>query len=133
MSDPVDVSVGRQIRLLRQQRDLSQTALADSIGVTFQQVQKYEKGSNRVSASRLVQIAKVLGADVSVFFKGIEMPESNNDNLPSGELFTRQGLALLKAFHAIKDNRLRLKMLALLQAVAHSTVDDGEPEAPPAS
>jgi transcriptional regulator with XRE-family HTH domain len=122
--DPVDVSVGRQIRIARQQRDMSQSALADSIGVTFQQVQKYEKGTNRVAASRLVQIAKVLRIDLGVLFEGIEMPDAGNDNIPAQELFTKQGLALLKAFHGISDQRLRVKMLALLQAVAEAELSE---------
>src|ERR1044071_7256247 len=66
--DPVDVEVGQRIRIQRLQSGLSQTSLAEQLGVTFQQVQKYEKGVNRVGAGRLTKIAKVLGVPVSTFF-----------------------------------------------------------------
>ena len=71
--DPVDVEVGHRIRIERLSRGLSQTALANQLGVTFQQVQKYEKGVNRVGAGRLTKIAEVLGVPVSTFFSGHEM------------------------------------------------------------
>src|SRR5580692_5640683 len=68
--DPVDVEVGRRIRIQRMTRGMSQTELGEKIGVTFQQVQKYEKGVNRVGASRLTRIAKVLGVSVGALFGG---------------------------------------------------------------
>ena len=74
--DPVDVEVGHRIRIERLARGLSQTALANQLGVTFQQVQKYEKGVNRVGAGRLTKIAEVLGVPVGAFFSGKEMLES---------------------------------------------------------
>src|SRR5215210_9571556 len=67
--DPVDVEVGHRIRIERLSRGLSQTALAESLGVTFQQVQKYEKGVNRVGAGRLTRIARVLKVPVATFFE----------------------------------------------------------------
>ena len=73
--DPVDVEVGHRIRIERLARGLSQTALANQLGVTFQQVQKYEKGVNRVGAGRLTKIAEVLGVPVGSFFSGKEMLE----------------------------------------------------------
>ena len=71
--DPVDVEVGHRIRIQRLARGMSQTALANHLGVTFQQVQKYEKGVNRVGAGRLTRIAEVLGVPVNAFFTGKEM------------------------------------------------------------
>lgn len=68
---PVDAHVGQRLRLLRKERGLSQTALAARVGVTFQQIQKYETGKNRLSASRLYRLASVLGVDVSAFFDGL--------------------------------------------------------------
>lgn len=68
MAEPVDIEVGKHIRVLRHKLGLTQQQLASQVGVTFQQLQKYEKGSNRVSASRLTDIAKVLGVEVSYFF-----------------------------------------------------------------
>ena len=74
--DPVDVEVGHRIRIERLARGLSQTALANQLGVTFQQVQKYEKGVNRVGAGRLTKIAEVLGLPVGMFFTGKEILDS---------------------------------------------------------
>ena len=76
-SDPVDIEVGHRIRIERLARGLSQTALANQLGVTFQQVQKYEKGVNRVGAGRLTKIAAVLGIEVSTFFGAKEMGEGD--------------------------------------------------------
>jgi transcriptional regulator with XRE-family HTH domain len=68
--DPIDRLIGRNIRLHRMQKRMSQTELADNLGITFQQVQKYEKAANRVSASRLFHIARVLGIPVSALYDG---------------------------------------------------------------
>jgi transcriptional regulator with XRE-family HTH domain len=68
---PVDVHVGDRLRTRRNARDLSQTALGDAVGVTFQQVQKYERGANRISASRLYEFAQVLAVEVGFFFEGM--------------------------------------------------------------
>ena len=70
--DVVDVLVGRNIRILRKQRRMSQTDLANKIGVTFQQVQKYENGTNRIASGRLFQIAKLLDVPVQALFEGCE-------------------------------------------------------------
>lgn len=118
MPEPVDILVGQKIRSLRIERDISQSQLATGIGVTFQQVQKYEKGTNRVSASRLVQIANILGADVRIFFDGTQSPASINDNFQPKILMTRQGHALAKAFHSIPDAKIRGHLLSLVQSIA---------------
>jgi transcriptional regulator with XRE-family HTH domain len=118
MPEPVDILVGQKIRSLRIERDISQSELATGIGVTFQQVQKYEKGTNRVSASRLVQIANILGADVRIFFDGVQSPASINDNFQPKILMIRQGHALSKAFHAITDPKMRTRLLGLVQSIA---------------
>jgi transcriptional regulator with XRE-family HTH domain len=73
-ADTVDCHVGARLRLLRKDRGLSQTALAARIGVTFQQLQKYESGRNRLSASTLYRLASALGVDVSAFFMGLPEP-----------------------------------------------------------
>jgi ribosome-binding protein aMBF1 (putative translation factor) len=73
---PVDRSVGRRVRMVRVSRGLSQSALASQLGVTFQQLQKYENGSNRVSASRLHDIARILGVEVASFFEDAADPEA---------------------------------------------------------
>lgn len=72
--DPIDVHVGARLRELRRERGISQTALALAVGVTFQQIQKYEKGANRVSASMLYAIARCLTAPLTAFFEGLPDP-----------------------------------------------------------
>lgn len=73
MPDPVDIIVGRNVRQLRGRRRVSQLELGDALGLTFQQIQKYEKGTNRVSASKLHQIAVFLGVDISSLFEGTDI------------------------------------------------------------
>ncbi len=75
MPDPVDIIVGRNVRAIRSKRRISQLELGDALGLTFQQIQKYEKGTNRVSASKLHQIAMFLGVDISSLFEGAETPD----------------------------------------------------------
>src|SRR5690242_12280701 len=79
--NPIDVHVGKRIRLRRTLLGISQTSLADAIGITFQQVQKYEKGSNRVSSSRLMDVAKALDVEVPYFFQ--EMSAQLAEQTPS--------------------------------------------------
>ncbi|PKA43946.1 helix-turn-helix domain-containing protein [Rhizobium sullae] len=75
MPDPVDILVGRNVRQLRARRRVSQLELGEALGLTFQQIQKYEKGTNRVSASKLHQIAVFLGVEISALFEGTEMAQ----------------------------------------------------------
>ena len=76
--DPIDKHVGNRIRLRRLDIGCSQTKLAKAVGVTFQQVQKYEKGTNRIAASRLYKLAKILGVPITFFFDGLERPKHRN-------------------------------------------------------
>jgi transcriptional regulator with XRE-family HTH domain len=76
IADPVDVHVGSRVRLLRKARGMSQEDLAKGLGLTFQQVQKYERGFNRISASKLFAIGHVLGAGIPFFFEGLSQPEA---------------------------------------------------------
>jgi transcriptional regulator with XRE-family HTH domain len=121
--DPVDVEVGHRIRIERLSRGLSQTALANQLGVTFQQVQKYEKGVNRVGAGRLTKIAEVLGVPVSTFFSGQEMLQSD-ESKARGEasplkLLTVSGaFRLLRAYAEIDDSNLRRSIVDLVEQVA---------------
>ena len=121
--DPVDIEVGHRIRIERLARGLSQTALANELGVTFQQVQKYEKGVNRVGAGRLTKIAEVLGIEVGTFFSGKEMLEqerSNNVGAASPlKLLTVSGaFRLLRAYGDIKDTNLRRALVDLIEQIA---------------
>jgi transcriptional regulator with XRE-family HTH domain len=122
--DPVDVEVGHRIRIERLSRGLSQTALANQLGVTFQQVQKYEKGVNRVGAGRLTKIAEVLGVPVGAFFTGKEVLESEERSPGSDEasplkLLTVSGaFRLLRAYADIEDGNLRRSIVDLVEQVS---------------
>jgi transcriptional regulator with XRE-family HTH domain len=119
-----DVEIGRKIRALRLQRGLSQSGLADGIDLTFQQVQKYEKGANRIGASRLQQIANTLQVPISFFFEGPLRPNAGGGgrqtaalDYVSDFLATTDGLALTKAFMRIKDARLRRSIVKLVEDI----------------
>ena len=121
--DPVDVEVGHRIRIERLSRGLSQTALANQLGVTFQQVQKYEKGVNRVGAGRLTKIAEVLGVPVSTFFSGKEVLESeqakDGDEASPLKLLTVSGaFRLLRAYADIEDSNLRRSIVDLVEQIS---------------
>jgi transcriptional regulator with XRE-family HTH domain len=121
--DPVDVEVGHRIRLERLARGLSQTALATQLGVTFQQVQKYEKGVNRVGAGRLTKIAEVLGVGVGTFFTGKEILDTEQNKV-AGEasplkLLTVSGaFRLLRAYAEIEDGALRRSIVDLVERIS---------------
>lgn len=120
MPNPVDVKIGSQIRSLRKSKHISEEILADRIGVTFKQMRRYERGTSRISLSQLVEIAEALGTSVSTFFDGVGKPAPENDNLTPLQIATRQGLALLKAFHSIDDAQLRYKVLRTVEAMANA-------------
>ena len=120
--DPVDVEVGHRIRIERLARGLSQTALANQLGVTFQQVQKYEKGVNRVGAGRLTKIAEVLGVPVGSFFTGKEVLESEVDRdvdqaSPLKLLTVSGAFRLLRAYSEIEDSELRRCIVDLVEQI----------------
>ena len=121
--DPVDIEVGHRIRIERLARGLSQTALANQLGVTFQQVQKYEKGVNRVGAGRLTKIAEVLGIDVSQFFGGKEMGElgearESGEASPLKMLTVSGAFRLLRAYGDIEDSNLRRAIVELVEQIS---------------
>jgi transcriptional regulator with XRE-family HTH domain len=117
MPDPLDVMVGARIRVFRIHRKISQTDLADQIGVTFQQVQKYEKGTNRIGASRLSRIAAVLGISVGELF---ESPgEKSGDSSLLFRLLAEPGaLRVLKAYTRTSDARVRHAIAELIEGIA---------------
>jgi transcriptional regulator with XRE-family HTH domain len=112
--DPVDIVVGTRIRLRRKELGVSQEALADKIGVTFQQVQKYERGANRVSASMLSKIAQALDCGVADFFGTGEEPK--NIKL-FGMLATPGAVELLQAFAKIEAVEARRALIALARVM----------------
>jgi transcriptional regulator with XRE-family HTH domain len=127
-ANPIDRHVGNRVRMRRKMLDMSQTKLGDALGITFQQVQKYENGTNRISASRLQQMCHILQVPVSFFFEGApnlpgQTPRSGEVPSPayvSDFLATSDGLALTKAFMRIKEPKLRRHIVNLVEDIAGS-------------
>jgi transcriptional regulator with XRE-family HTH domain len=117
--DPRDAEIGQRVRALRLQRGLSQTELGQLISVTFQQVQKYEKGANRISAGRLQRIAEVLGVPVAYFFAAPADKETSGSGADHGGFLQTEGaLRLARAYARIKEPGIRLQLLRLTEAIA---------------
>ncbi|SEI18400.1 Transcriptional regulator, contains XRE-family HTH domain [Rhizobium tibeticum] len=116
----VDTEVGRRIKKRRQQLRISQTALGVAVGVSFQQIQKYERGANRVSSSILYQVAQILGVPITYFFESLPTPSStDNAGLSQKALLreefvaTEEGQRLVDAFLSV-PKKMRPKFIALL-------------------
>ena len=110
MKHAVDVHVGKRIRHRRWMNGTTQQQLAEAVGIKFQQIQKYETGMNRVSASRLWDIANVLGVPVSFFFEGMDgdsQPVGRPGDLPGDILTDREALDLLRSYYAIPEHQRR--------------------------
>ncbi|MCG3268959.1 helix-turn-helix domain-containing protein [Yoonia sp. I 8.24] len=110
MKHPVDVHVGKRIRHRRWMNGTTQQQLAENVGIKFQQIQKYETGMNRVSASRLWDIANVLDVPVSFFFEGLDQEsdaDTANGNMPGDILTDKEALELLRSYYAIPENQRR--------------------------
>jgi transcriptional regulator with XRE-family HTH domain len=124
--NPTDRHVGSRVRMRRMMLSMSQEKLGDALGLTFQQVQKYEKGTNRIGASRLQQISHILQVPVAFFFEGAPslgepsngMGEAPSPAYVSDFLATSDGLALTKAFMRIKEAKLRRRIVDLVQQIA---------------
>jgi len=126
--NPTDKHVGSRVRMRRMMLAMSQEKLGDALGLTFQQVQKYEKGTNRIGASRLQQISHILQVPVSFFFEGAPaaqtafksdgMGEAPSPAYVSDFLATSDGLALTKAFMRIDDSKLRRRIVDLVEQIA---------------
>ncbi|MCE4223953.1 helix-turn-helix transcriptional regulator [Methylobacterium sp. C25] len=116
----VDRLVGLRITALRKARGLSQTALGTAVGVTFQQVQKYEKGQNRVGAGRLREIARLLEVPVSAFFEDEDSPGELVGRSPDvfGFLSAQGAIEVLRAYASIEDDDLRRDLLAIVRTAA---------------
>src|SRR3954462_1621433 len=129
---PVDRHVGSRVRMRRMMIGMSQEKLGEACGITFQQIQKYEKGMNRMGASRLHQIARILHVPVEFFYEGAPS-EAGSGGLTSTDrssrsmtdfLGTSEGLELVKAFMAVKDAKVRRRIIALTRAVGAGDQDD---------
>lgn len=126
--NPIDVNVGKRIRARRKDVRVSQEKLAEQLGLTFQQIQKYEKGANRVSASKLYDIAHALQASIEYFFRGLDDPSGatkgmkENDNRPFVHDFvtTAEGQELVGEFAKIQDPQVRKQVLDLIKSLARN-------------
>jgi transcriptional regulator with XRE-family HTH domain len=126
--NPIDKHVGSRVRMRRMMLGMSQEKLGDALALTFQQVQKYEKGTNRIGASRLQQISHILQVPVAFFFEGAPhlvegmvtdaMETAPSPSYVSDFLATSDGLSLTKAFMRIPDAKLRRRIVDLVQQIA---------------
>lgn len=126
---PVDVYVGRRLRLKRTILGLSQESVGKQIGVTFQQIQKYERGINRMGASRLFDFAKALGVQISYFFEGygdyaiedgsaLAMNEPEAPGFVNEKMQNRETLEVMRAYYRIKNPAVRKRIVDLIKAMA---------------
>ena len=108
MTHPVDVHVGKRIRQRRWLTGMTQQQLAEQVGIKFQQIQKYETGANRVSASRLWDIADALDVPVSFFFEGLDAEHSETaKSVPADVMGDKEALDLIRSYYAIPENQRR--------------------------
>lgn len=127
--NPIDLHVGARIRMRRRLLGVSQEKLAEALGLTFQQVQKYERGANRVSASKLYEIARTLQTPVTYFFDGladageIEHGDVLSEQAVSDFLLTSEGMELAALFPRIRRGPVRRRILELLRALTDEGVD----------
>lgn len=123
--NPVDIHVGARVRMRRKFLGLSQQDLAETIDLTFQQVQKYERGFNRISASKLYEISRTLKAPIQYFFEGYGghevadgFSESMSEQMVHGFLMTSEGIELASAFPRIGNERQRRRIVELVRSLA---------------
>ena len=127
--NPIDIHVGLRIRLRRKELGVSQEKLAEAIGLTFQQVQKYERAANRVSASKLYEMARALETSTAYFFEGLADPAAPGARVaPGGQahmqafLLTPEGVELASAFPRINPPRVRRRILDLVRAMTEENL-----------
>ena len=117
--DPIDVHVGGRVRLRRRLLGMSQTNLGNALGLTFQQVQKYERGANRISASRLYQLGRILDVPVSYFFDDMPGLRGGVQEQPAPDLMdNRETMELVRVFFRIRDPKVRNALRRLIVALA---------------
>ena len=130
--NPIDIHVGSRVRLRRMMLSMSQEKLGDQLGITFQQIQKYEKGTNRIGASRLQHIARVLTVPVAFFFEDAPgsvsgsaggLAEPNQTSHVVDFLSSSEGIQLNKAFVRVKDAKLRRRIIDLVRALGGDADD----------
>ncbi|HMN85761.1 MAG TPA: helix-turn-helix transcriptional regulator [Bauldia sp.] len=124
--NPIDIHVGSRVRLRRMMLGMSQEKLGEHLGITFQQIQKYEKGTNRIGASRLQHIARVLSVPVSFFFEDAPGGAADQAGLAERQpahyvvdfLSSSEGIQLNKAFIRVKDAKVRRRIIDLVRSIA---------------
>lgn len=136
--NPIDLHVGARVRLRRKMLGVSQEGLADSIDLTFQQVQKYERGANRISASKLYEIAQVLKVRVQYFFDGYQDEgdgasedgtDLSHERQVDAFLATPEGIELAESFPKIRRRTLRQRIVQLVTTISKEDGAGAEPEA----
>ncbi|HEX4180393.1 MAG TPA: helix-turn-helix transcriptional regulator [Caulobacteraceae bacterium] len=137
--NPIDVHVGLQVRLRRKELKISQEKLAETLGLTFQQVQKYERGANRISASKLYEIARTLRVPMAWFFEGLSDPsEGRDDNAPPPDsasfahefLLTQEGIDLASLFPRLRQRRVRRRLVELVRSLTEEEEEGAEADIP---
>lgn len=118
--NPIDVVVGQNIRFQRRAKSLSQEELGERLGLTFQQIQKYEKGANRTSAGRLVQIASVLGVGVMTLFDGVDTEKARANKTLSELVKDQKAIDLLQAFASVRETKLRAAIVEFVEQIVDS-------------
>jgi len=130
---PVDVHVGGRLRLRRTLLGISQEKLGEAVDLTFQQIQKYERGANRIGASRLFEFSRILDVSISYFFEDMAkevagsykagmkgLSDQVQEDMESDPMVRRETLELVRAYYRIKDVRVRKRIYDLVKAVGHS-------------
>lgn len=128
---PVDIHVGRKLRSRRTILGMSQEEIGDAVGITFQQVQKYERGLNRIGSSRLYEFSQILGVGVSYFFEDLTTEASgaitglaeSSSPFEHEQLNNKEVLSLVRSYYGIKDPQVRKKVLSLIKTIANEKDD----------
>ena len=115
---PVDVHVGSRLRMRRTLLGMSQGKVAAALGLTFQQLQKNERGANRIGSSRLFELSRILDVPISYFFEEMDMDNPATDT-PSDPMTKRETLELMRAYYRIKDPAIRKSIVNLTRAMAN--------------
>ena len=133
--NPVDIHVGSRVRLRRTLLGMSQEKLGNALGLTFQQVQKYERGTNRIGSSRLFLLSRILDVPVSFFFDDMSpeiasgrvgFAEAAQANFDQDDLAKRETLELVRAYYKIRDAGVRKRLFDLVKAVGGQVIEDAD-------
>ncbi len=128
--DPIDVHVGSRVRLRRTLLGKSQSNLGDALGLTFQQIQKYERGANRIASSRIYKLSKILDVPIAFFFDEIAqgvaarargLAEKGQQSFEQDRLAKRETLELVRAYYRIKDEKVRKRVFELVKAIGKAS------------